>query len=85
MPYLVNKDSLYGTGQLPKFGTDLLHTQPATEEGVGISLIPTAEVPVTNLAPAIAFLIWRSCHKNTPRIHHVFGVKLALMAGIPVV
>lgn len=50
VPYLVNRDSLYGTGQLPKFGADLFHTQPATEEGVGMSLIPTAEVPVTNLA-----------------------------------
>jgi seryl-tRNA synthetase len=50
VPYLVNKDSLYGTGQLPKFGADLFHTQPATEEGVGMSLIPTAEVPVTNMA-----------------------------------
>lgn len=50
IPYLVNKDSLFGTGQLPKFGADLFHTQPATEEGVGMSLIPTAEVPVTNLA-----------------------------------
>jgi seryl-tRNA synthetase len=50
VPYLVNKDSLYGTGQLPKFGADLFHTQPATEEGIGMSLIPTAEVPVTNLA-----------------------------------
>ena len=50
VPFLVNKDSLFGTGQLPKFGADLFHTQPATEEGVGMSLIPTAEVPVTNLA-----------------------------------
>lgn len=50
VPYLVNKDSLFGTGQLPKFSADLFHTQPATEEGVGMSLIPTAEVPVTNLA-----------------------------------
>ncbi|MBD1388549.1 serine--tRNA ligase [Neiella sp. HB171785] len=48
MPYLVNADSLYGTGQLPKFAEDLFHTQPATEEGVGMSLIPTAEVPLTN-------------------------------------
>lgn len=50
VPYLVNKDSLFGTGQLPKFSADLFHTQPATEEGQGLSLIPTAEVPVTNLA-----------------------------------
>lgn len=50
VPYLVNSDSLYGTGQLPKFGEDLFHTKPATEEGQGLSLIPTAEVPVTNTA-----------------------------------
>jgi len=50
VPFLVNADSLYGTGQLPKFGEDLFHTQPATEEGQGLSLIPTAEVPLTNMA-----------------------------------
>ncbi|MFT5879392.1 MAG: seryl-tRNA synthetase [Moritella sp.] len=50
VPYLVNAESLYGTGQLPKFGEDLFHTKPATEEGQGLSLIPTAEVPVTNMA-----------------------------------
>ncbi|UPW20291.1 serine--tRNA ligase [Agarivorans sp. TSD2052] len=49
VPYLVNSDSLYGTGQMPKFGKDLFHTQPATEEGIGMSLIPTAEVPLTNM------------------------------------
>ena len=50
VPFLVNADSLYGTGQLRKFGEDLFHTQPATEEGQGLSLIPTAEVPLTNIA-----------------------------------
>jgi len=49
VPYLVNSDSLRGTGQLPKFGEDLFHTKPANEEGTGLSLIPTAEVPLTNL------------------------------------
>ncbi len=49
VPYLVNHDSLFGTGQLPKFGEDLFHTKPATEEGQGMCLIPTAEVPVTNM------------------------------------
>jgi seryl-tRNA synthetase len=49
VPLLVNEDSLFGTGQLPKFGEDLFHTKPATEEGQGLSLIPTAEVPLTNL------------------------------------
>ncbi|WP_283597255.1 serine--tRNA ligase [Photobacterium phosphoreum] len=54
VPYLVNADSLFGTGQLPKFGEDLFHTQPLTEkvndeEPRVLSLIPTAEVPVTNM------------------------------------
>lgn len=50
VPLLVNEASLMGTGQLPKFGEDLFNTKPATEEGQGLSLIPTAEVPLTNLA-----------------------------------
>ena len=50
VPYLVNQDSLYGTGQLPKFGKDLFHIQGETEEQIPLSLIPTAEVPLTNLA-----------------------------------
>ncbi|OBT11373.1 serine--tRNA ligase [Shewanella sp. UCD-FRSSP16_17] len=49
VPLLVNEESLLGTGQLPKFGEDLFHTKPATEEGQGLSLIPTAEVPLTNM------------------------------------
>jgi len=49
VPYLVNADSLRGTGQLPKFGEDLFHTKPANEEATVLSLIPTAEVPLTNL------------------------------------
>ncbi|MFT5675386.1 MAG: seryl-tRNA synthetase [Paraglaciecola sp.] len=50
VPYLVNEASMYGTGQFPKFAGDAFHTKPATEEGQGLSLIPTAEVPLTNLA-----------------------------------
>ena len=51
VPYLVNHDTLYGTGQLPKFGEDLFHTKPLEEEAdrSTYALIPTAEVPVTNL------------------------------------
>lgn len=54
VPFLVNHDTLYGTGQLPKFGEDLFHTQPLTGQDPteiqrSYSLIPTAEVPVTNL------------------------------------
>jgi seryl-tRNA synthetase len=43
-PFLVNRDSMTGTGQLPKFESDLFHT-----EDVDLFLIPTAEVPVTNI------------------------------------
>jgi seryl-tRNA synthetase len=42
-PYLVRDIALYGTGQLPKFGDELFHTDN------GFWLIPTAEVPLTNL------------------------------------
>ena len=45
-PYLVNADSMYGTGQLPKFEQDLFKV-PHGEKN--LYLIPTAEVPVTNL------------------------------------
>ncbi len=50
VPYLVNKDSLFGTGQLPKFAEDLFHTEVLSEHADGFSLIPTAEVPLTNTA-----------------------------------
>ncbi|QLH63279.1 serine--tRNA ligase [Serratia symbiotica] len=51
VPYLVNHTTLYGTGQLPKFGEDLFHTQLLEEESdnSNYALIPTAEVPLTNL------------------------------------
>lgn len=50
VPYLVNHATLYGTGQLPKFSGDLFHTKPLEEEaGSQYALIPTAEVPVTNM------------------------------------
>lgn len=45
VPYLVNSDSLHGTGQLPKFGDDLFAMKGEQE----LYLIPTAEVPVTNI------------------------------------
>ncbi len=44
-PYIVNRDSLLGTGQLPKFAEDLFRLEGENE----YYLIPTAEVPVTNL------------------------------------
>ncbi|HEY9379902.1 MAG TPA: serine--tRNA ligase [Burkholderiales bacterium] len=46
VPYMVNKDSMYGTGQLPKFEEDLFAVPRGDEK---FYLIPTAEVPVTNI------------------------------------
>ncbi len=43
-PYVVKEDILVGTGNLPKFGENLFRI-----EGIDLTLIPTAEVPVTNL------------------------------------
>jgi seryl-tRNA synthetase len=56
-PTLVTDEALRGTGQLPKFGADLFKIAPIEDEGVpageaekrDLYLIPTAEVPVTNL------------------------------------
>jgi seryl-tRNA synthetase len=62
VPYLVNPDSLFGTGQLPKFAEDQFHV-----EKQGLYLIPTAEVPVTNMVrdkivPAEQLPIKFVCH-----------------------
>ncbi|MBZ0328877.1 serine--tRNA ligase [Halomonas sp. ANAO-440] len=46
VPFMVNEASLYGTGQLPKFGEDLFRL----DDERGYHLIPTAEVPLTNFA-----------------------------------
>ena len=43
-PFIVNKESMQGTGQLPKFAEDMFKLQ-----GMDMYLIPTAEVPITNL------------------------------------
>ena len=48
-PYMVNADSLYGTGQLPKFKDDLFWaTKGGGEDARELYLIPTSEVPLTN-------------------------------------
>src|SRR3990172_1657855 len=59
VPYLVNAESLFGTGQLPKFEADLFRIPRSrtvqgpgdtyVEEDASLYLVPTAEVPVTNL------------------------------------
>lgn len=45
-PFMVNSDSMYGTGQLPKFAEDLFRVPHGERD---LWLVPTAEVPVTNL------------------------------------
>src|SRR5579862_2061309 len=45
-PFMVNSESMYGTGQLPKFAQDLFRVPHGDKD---LWLIPTAEVPVTNL------------------------------------
>ena len=45
-PFMVNSDSMYGTGQLPKFADDLFRVPHGERD---LWLVPTAEVPVTNL------------------------------------
>ena len=65
VPYLVNAESAFGTGQLPKFGEDLFATSRG--DGDRLYLIPTAEVPVTNIVrdtiqPAEALPLKFVCH-----------------------
>ena len=51
VPFIVNEDSMFGTGQLPKFGEDSFKL----EDERNYYLIPTAEVPVTNMARDVIF------------------------------
>lgn len=67
-PFMVNSDSMFGTGQLPKFAEDLFKL-----EGTDLWLIPTAEVPVTNLFRdevleaenlPVKFCAWTACFRS---------------------
>ncbi|WP_343182354.1 serine--tRNA ligase [Buchnera aphidicola] len=49
VPYLVNNDSMYGAGQLPKFQKELFYVSTKNNIKKKYILIPTAEVPLTNL------------------------------------
>ncbi|QJC29734.1 serine--tRNA ligase [Enterobacteriaceae endosymbiont of Plateumaris pusilla] len=50
VPYIVKNKTLYGTGQLPKFSDDIFHVKPIKYYDKNkYSLIPTAEVPLTNI------------------------------------
>jgi seryl-tRNA synthetase len=72
-PYLVNRASLVGTGQLPKFEEELYRTEPDD-----LFLIPTAEVPVTNLhrddildgaALPLGYAAWTPCFRREAGAH----------------
>lgn len=67
-PFVVNSESMFGTGQLPKFAEDLFKLQ-----GTDYWLIPTAEVPVTNLFRdevlepenlPVKFCAWTACFRS---------------------
>jgi seryl-tRNA synthetase len=67
-PFIANAESLRGTGQLPKFGEDLFHL-----EGYPYYLVPTAEVPLTNLHRGevldearlpIRYAAWTPCFRS---------------------
>jgi seryl-tRNA synthetase len=70
VPYLVNRSTMTGTGQLPKFEEDLFRTTLADKE---LFLIPTAEVPLTNLHAEevlpteelpYAYTAWTPCFRS---------------------
>jgi len=72
-PYLVNYDSIFGTGQMPKFADELYRA--AEDE---LYLIPTAEVPVTNIHRGalldgallpIAYVAWTPCFRREAGAH----------------
>ena len=67
MPYLVHANALLGTGQLPKFEQD----QFAVRGDPGFYLIPTAEVPLTNLVRE-QILAPERCRSNSWRTRRVF-------------
>jgi seryl-tRNA synthetase len=74
-PFMVNAESMYGTGQLPKFESDLFKV-PHGEKN--FYLIPTAEVPVTNLYRdeviaserlPVSLTAWTSCFRSEAGSH----------------
>ena len=73
VPYLVGGDALYGTGQLPKFEEDLFKLQEPLNGRKGY-LIPTAEVPLTNLhsgeraAPTVRYTPHTRDTRHTPNL-----------------
>src|SRR5438067_5231011 len=69
-PYLVRDEAVFGTGQLPKQAEDMFRT---TDDTGGLWLIPTSEVPLTNLvageilneaALPLRFTAWTPCFRS---------------------
>jgi seryl-tRNA synthetase len=81
-PYLVNGDTLRGTGQLPKFEGDLFAAKKGGQEGEEVPdnqalyLIPTSEVTLTNFVRDTV-LPRQSCPSNSPHTRHAFVPKPA--------
>jgi seryl-tRNA synthetase len=72
-PYVVNYESMFGTGQMPKFAEELYQVRDD-----GLFLIPTAEVPVTNLHRGalldgadlpLAYVAWTPCFRREAGAH----------------
>ena len=72
-PYLVHAEALVGTGQLPKFEQDLF----AVRGDPGFFLIPTAEVPVTNLVRDQILEAADACRSSTWRTRRAFAPRPA--------
>ena len=70
-PFMANTASMKGTGQLPKFAEDMYHV-----EGTDYYLIPTAEVPVTNMTATF-------CPSSTARIRPASAAKPAAQGATP--
>jgi len=83
-PYMVNSRSLFGTGQLPKFAADLFHCDdkgafvPGELQESDHWMIPTAEVPVTNIfrdeiidlsAGSVSFCAYTPCFRSEAGSH----------------
>ena len=83
VPFVVGRSALYGTSQLPKFQDDVfaIANTSHTCNGEDAFLIPTAEVPVTNLH-AQQVLEESDCPCRTWRGHHVFAPKPARTVGM---
>ena len=82
VPYIVNADTLRGTGQLPKFEADLFAAKQGRPGGragarpAALYLIPTSEVPLTNF---VRDEVWprRSCRSSSPRTRRASAPKPA--------